>query len=400
MKILLHMGQGKTGTTSLQKSLDAASELLRERKVLYPQFGDKFFNHHLLLPLLGNPGCLFPTVLERLGGPPGAVEAARVAWDRTCEDVQRSRPELLVLSSEYLALGASEVAKIHLNGLLSKLSADITPIIYVRHPVDHFRSLLQQWLKHRDTCFPPKGSNLKLAIQSAETAFSRRPELVVFDRKKLHGGDVVEDFATRFLAPWVTAAEMPRIQVNVGLSAEALVLMAMLRAEGGGTYEAAKNVARLIPDLEALDLSDPPAQPFTLLPEVAETALRSATSYRWLAETGQLEMPGLDASRIDGAPVPDWMLTSAPHTLFLHDPERLDRLRLAIESRNPEFKSGAWHKRRSVKPLTDSKPRLRDSLLRFLQQKLASSQDRKTGTAQARAETARPSSQGDRNEET
>jgi hypothetical protein len=232
MKILLHMGQGKTGTTALQKSLNAAAGMLRARNVLYPQFGQGFDNHQLLVALIGNPDRIFPATLEKLGGAQGAIEAARVAWEMTCDDIRRSRPELLVLSSEYLA-GADSMAKARLGDLLSRLSDDITPVIYIRHPVDHYRARLQQTLKARDRCYPPRIPDLKAAILESEAAFSRRPELVVFDRKKLHGGDVVEDFATRFLAPCVTAAELPRIQANVGLSAEALVLMVRLRAESG-----------------------------------------------------------------------------------------------------------------------------------------------------------------------
>jgi hypothetical protein len=283
---------------------------------------------------------------------------------------------------------------------LSALSADITPIIYIRHPVDFYRACLQQQLKSNNRCYPPKSPNLQRSIVESEAAFSRRPQLVAFDRQKLLGGDIIEDFTTRFLAPWVKPADMPRFQSNVGLSAEALVLMARLRAEAGNNYEASRHVARLTPRLEALDRKDPPAQSLTLLPDVAAAALRSATSYRWLAETGQLEIPGLDVGKIDGAPVPEWMQTAPPETLFLHDPARLARLRRRIEAHNPEFKPAALRKNGLGMPLAEPKPRLRDLLLRFLQQKLASAQVRNTGEAPAGNMSARQPSQGDRNEGT
>jgi len=255
-------------------------------------------------------------------------------------------------------------------------------------------------MKHRNgPCLPV--SRVAEIILSTEAAFSRPAKLVTFDRSRLHGGDVVEDFATRFLAPWVQPADLPRFKSNVGLSAEALVLMVQLRAEGGATYETSRRVARLISHLEAMDRSDPPVQSLTLLPEVAEATLRSATSHRWLAETGQLEIPGLDISKIDGAPLPGWMRSAPPESLFQHDPERLDRLRISLEAlqrratpdKQPTQQSGPTIPQRT-------QPRMRDSLLRFLRRKLASLQHRKTGTAQAGAETARLSSQGDRNEET
>ncbi|MBA3909846.1 MAG: hypothetical protein C0524_08130 [Rhodobacter sp.] len=370
MKIIVHMGQGKTGTTSLQESLHAAGATLRSRKVLYPRFGHQYVAHHLLVALCGDPNRLPPWNLERQGGPDGAVEAAQLAWNMTCEDIRRNRPELLVLSSEYLALTTDGV-KARLAMLLSELSNDITPVIYVRHPIDHYRARLQQSIKHKDRHFPPVHQNLRQVVVDTEAVFGRGPELVAFDRKELHGNDIVCDFATRFLAPWVQAGDLPRLNANAGLSAEVLVLLVRLRAEAGGTYEASRQVARLIPQLEALDRSDPPTQPLTLLPEVAEAALRSATGHRWLAETGRLRIPGLEVDKIDGAPPPKWMLTAPAESLFLHDPERLDRLRTLIELRRPRAKSV----KRQNKPSRRAPLRFRDRLLRFMLRKLDSLQD-------------------------
>ncbi len=368
MKIIVHLGQGKTGTTALQESLHAAATELRANKVLYPQFGHGFVAHHLLLPLCGDPNRLPPWNLETLGGPEAAAEAAQVAWHKTREDIRRNPPELLVLSSEYL-FRTAETVKARLFSHLSELSSDITPVIYVRHPVDHCRARLQQLLKHSNRHFRPVHEDLRQLIHGTDAVFGRSTELVAFARNELYGNDIVFDFATRFLAPWVQAANLKSLNANVGLSAEALVLLAHLRAEAGGSYEASRHVERLIPQLEALDRSDPPTHPFTLLPEVAEAALRSATSHRWLVETGKLHIPGLDVEKIDGAAPPDWMRSAPPESLFLHDPERLDRLRRSIERQQ-------YTARSMTGPSAASKrgSGLGDRLLRFLHRKLDSLQ--------------------------
>jgi hypothetical protein len=124
--------------------------------------------------------------------------------------------------------------------------------------------------------------------------------------------------------------------------------------------------------LRQLDAADPPDLPFTLLPEVAEAALRSASSYRWLAETGQLVIPGLDIDRIDGTQPPDWMMSAPPTALFRHDPARLDRLTRAVDR---HLDSHGW----PAGPWDERKDGPGNSLLRFLLGKLASLQDRKTG---------------------
>ncbi len=379
MKILVHMGMGKTGTTSLQESLHAASGALRNRGVLYPDFGHQSVTHHLLVALCGCSNRLPPALLQSMGGPEAITEKAKVAWDMLCRDVQRRRPEILVLSSEHLFMMTDGAAKASLVNRLSSLSSDIVPILYIRHPVHGFRATVQQRIKTSNQPIQPHGARLQTAILDTEAAFPTKLQMVAFDRSALHGGDIVADFATRFLSPLVKVTDLPTHSSNVGLSAEALMLMARLRDEGGNSDEVAHKLRRLTTHLEKLDRDDPPAQPLTLLPEVADAALRAAVSHRWLAETGRLQIPGLDISKIDGAPLPDWMQTAPPASLFLHDPKRLDRLR-----DHP-----------SINPI----PRIRDLLLRFLQRKLAFAQDRNTGAAPSGANSARRSSKGDRNED-
>jgi hypothetical protein len=329
VKILLHIGQGKTGTTSLQRSLHLARSALREAGVLYPHFGGKAFAHHLLLPLCEDPNRLPAAMVDAYGGPEAAAEKAWAAWNETCDQVLANPPDVLVLSSEFLIHQTDATAKARLAETLSELSSDITPVIYIRHPVDHYRARLQEWLKTESRPLPPTRLPLREAITDCEAAFGRPPVLVAFDRAHLVGQDITTDFLSRFLSDHIATPSIPLQQANIGLSAEALVLAARLRAQAG-TPRAARNVIRLLPTLAALDQSDPPDQAFSLLPDVADAALRAATCHRWLVETGRLAIPGLDITAIGGAKVPDWMFTAAPETLFPHDPLRLDRLMQAL----------------------------------------------------------------------
>ena len=139
-------------------------------------------------------------------------------------------------------------------------------------------------------------------------------------------------------------------------------------------------MARLKKHLIDFDRADPPLHPLALLPEVAEAALRSATCYRWLAETGRLVIPGLDIDRIDGAAVPDWMMTASPETMFPHDANRLARLRQTIDRLGPSPVRGVTQSADSPKA-----PRLQDRLLQFLNRKLAT-----TGRPSRPASTEQP----------
>jgi hypothetical protein len=409
MKILLHMGQGKTGTSALQRSLHTASDRLRSKGVLYPRFSQKAVAHHMLLPLCGCALSLPRWSLEDMGGPEISRQTAEAAWNETCNDVRQNRPDLLVLSSEFLNYRTQGNLKPTLAGLLSELSGDVTPILYVRNPVDDYRARLQQWLKQKSNPLPPTRMPLREAIALDEAVFPSPVQLIAFDRSLLHGGDIIQDFSTRFLAPWVGATELPAIQANVGLSAEALVLMARLRAEGGNTDETARRVNRLIPFLEKFDRAHPPAGPLTLFPEVAEAALRASTCHRWLAETGRLHIAGLDVEKIDGAAVPDWLMTAPPETMFPHDPDRLDHLRQSLEQAGSRTTSGKSPHLRTTRPAPHiqetphlrtrkSTPRIQDWVLRFLRRHLASFEDRSTGAAPTRTRSDGRSPKGDRND--
>ncbi len=380
MKILLHMGQGKTGTTALQQSLHAAADTLRERGVCYPRFGGTAIAHHLLMPLCGAGPKMPLWSLNDLGGTEEAVRNAHDAWAATCDDIRSNPPDLLILSSELLLGGTDPQEKARLFEILSQLSTDIQPVIYIRHPVDFYRSSLQEMLKAVTRLKPPVCLHLREMVEGVEATFPQPPVFVAYDKSTLFEGNTVPDFANRFLAPLIGPITLPPSQANQGLSAEALVLMVQLRAEGGNTVEAGRRVARLKKRLIDFDQTDPLLHPLALLPEVAEAALRSATCHRWLAETGRLVIPGLDIDRIDGAAVPDWMMTASPETMFPHDANRLARLRKTIGRLGPGPVRGVTQSADSPKA-----PRLQDRLLQFLNRKLAT-----TGRPSAPASTDEP----------
>ena len=331
------MGLVKTGTTALQRALHDARQGLRRRGVLYPDFGRAEFAHHLLLPLVEDPTRLPAGQLRDYGGAEAAVERAWEVWNATCTAIEDDPPDTLILSSEFLIHHTGGAAKASLAALLAELDAEILPILYIRHPVDHFRARLQEWLKVENRPLPSPPQTLREVIADTETAFARPAALIAFDREGWRDGDITADFTSRFLAGLVPPGTVPARQENPGLSAEALVLLARLRALNGVSPEAVRRAARLIRPLAELDRIDPPSRPFALLPEVAEAVLRAATDHRWLIETGRLSPPGLDSDRIDGTPLPDWLRDAPPEALFPHDPARLCRLQDRLRQTHPDL---------------------------------------------------------------
>lgn len=87
MKVVLHIGPHKTGTTSIQRFLHANARALKKRGIVYPAAWDGGYNHHVLAHGLRMPSLYADTV-------------CRIA--KELEAASRNRMATLVLSSEML----------------------------------------------------------------------------------------------------------------------------------------------------------------------------------------------------------------------------------------------------------------------------------------------------------
>jgi hypothetical protein len=171
VRIVLHLGQGKTGTKALQHALAAARGHLAEHGVLYPEMGEGAVAHHLLLPLCG--GSVPAHVSARWGFGDDAVRAAARAYSALGREVARSRPGLLVLSSETLLFGAGAAEKARLAALLRPMSDEIRPVVYVREPAGLYLARLLE--KMRVAAAPRRRCRPRRSASGARWRTSRRP---------------------------------------------------------------------------------------------------------------------------------------------------------------------------------------------------------------------------------
>gem|GEM_PF-583129 len=129
-RVLLHLGQHKTGTTSIQGALSDLRDHFSESGVLYPSTGCPEWaplGHHLLpWSVLTRPETA-PTLLGRRAEfPPG--EADRL-WDRLHDEIAASNADLVIISSEeFDVLNAAEIAALRVR--LERY--DVTPVLFTR----------------------------------------------------------------------------------------------------------------------------------------------------------------------------------------------------------------------------------------------------------------------------
>ena len=200
-RLILHIGQPKTGTTTLQSALHNASAALEACGVHYMSRpvinGNRFAAH--LSAMKFQPRM----ALQRTGGDAQKVASeSRRDWLAAVERQKTSSCKTVVLSSETLydfgPLGAVDDLLSHLD----PLAHEIVVVAYIRAPADLYLSLLQENLKFGFT-LGPSGPNdtYRLSLKPYDDHPRVTLHVHKFGRADLIGQDIVTDFATRYLPP-------------------------------------------------------------------------------------------------------------------------------------------------------------------------------------------------------
>lgn len=234
--LILHIGQSKTGTSSIQRSLGASRAALRAEGVLYP-LSPGAANHALLpasLVPVSRLGDFHPNVWEGLDP---AVRLDRFRREFAAEldaigpDIRR-----VVISAEQcsgLLYDAPSITR--LRDLLAPRFASIQVVIYLRRQDEHFASGYTQALRVgviRPPALPEGGPERHPAYDYAalldrwarvfgEAAIRPR----VFERQALLNGDAVDDFLALCGLRLSVPPDHPARQSNLSVTPGGLALM-------------------------------------------------------------------------------------------------------------------------------------------------------------------------------
>lgn len=193
---ILHVGMGKTGSTSIQYSLDAADLPLHH----YVRTGGS--NHSDVFIALFGPDNHRRNLFQiREGRSDAALREQQTEWRRALKaELRDTRKPAVIFSAEALAMPNADAGAVAaLRDILAPHFDRFQVIGYVRPPISYLQSSFQQRVKcgewSRLTLTP-------LAYRSRFEKFDRlfgreNVTLVKFDRATLAGGDVVLDFTRR-----------------------------------------------------------------------------------------------------------------------------------------------------------------------------------------------------------
>ncbi len=204
MKVLIHAGLPKTGSSTIQATFENNREKLRRGGILYPKFnGDGEIAGHWQLAALWYDNIdadVQKGLLNRLQKCGGRDLIPHVT-ETLAADFERAKAEGLdvVLSYEHLGDPAPIAGLRNLKAFIDTYASDISVFAYIRHPFELFPSSVQQHLKSLDGSLIRLFAERMLSIDSTIAVFGReRVTLRLYAPRLFRGGGLVED-----LCAWI-----------------------------------------------------------------------------------------------------------------------------------------------------------------------------------------------------
>ena len=298
MRLVVHVGMPKTGSTALQAALAAARGKLRKRRILYPRGA---LNQNFLVAGLSPPDRLGRLLTQKYEGDEERVNADfQALMASLISEIAETKPDVTVLSGEFLFGPIASQGPEALRALIAPLNGSFEIVCYVRRPSDYYVARAQQRLK-ASWQLPPAGAvryrpTLESALAAAETVHA-----LPFDRERFPGGDVVADFVAGVLPEAegvLHSVDHPKVKPS--MSAEAMAIVQDFRRERypdandrftRDTGHLARHLAEREGDLGGQRRPRP-------LPALARLVDQSSTDLLWLRDRFGIVFAGVDYASI------------------------------------------------------------------------------------------------------
>lgn len=228
MKIILHIGPQKTGSTSIQETCHKIRPQLRKHGVMYPRIDGKRL--HMILTVPFQAATLPRPFHNRYGSDRDAVtEWAMSLWEDLAQQVADTAPAVLILSSEHFAwIENFDLLHQTLERLFPGSPVEI--ISYIRHPAAAYLSFLQQHFKADSTLIFPGGAEFLSYDHLKDWQRIGTLTLRPFARSELRNNDVVQDFLHTALGDRFPVDGLEVMRENASFSAEGMQILQHYRA--------------------------------------------------------------------------------------------------------------------------------------------------------------------------
>ena len=234
MKLILHVGTHKTGTSSIQAFLEANREGLRAAGYHYPRCCSVFGGNHSPLcdAMVPDPDD------DRWRGMPG--------WEAFAAECREAGAPTVIVSGEIFGARLLDRGRARaVRELFGTLFEEVTVVVYLRRQDDYARSLYIEALKHgfhrrsilgrdfAETALNIAGARadyLRL-IRVLDEVFGReRLRVRVFERGQLHPAGLIADFLETCGIPAAGLDRPIPADVNVSPGRKVIAAMGLARA--------------------------------------------------------------------------------------------------------------------------------------------------------------------------
>jgi hypothetical protein len=327
MKVILHIGMPKSGSTALQRTFYQSRQRLSHCGVLYPEPPKRHYNHAILtvglLPVEQWPRNLWKSCSKE----DDLKQQEEAFWQGMERQVDEVEPEVVVLSAENLFRTPTPKAlRAFRDRLMGIGASDIEVVVYVRRPSEYFVSDLQQRHKASYKTLQPTSPRYRRVLERYLGAFGHDSVHVqAFESGALQGADVVTDFTCRYLMrDDLDTSVLTRIsRQNESISAESTDILRRYREcfHAAADNRITEDTVELFNALKEAD-QRVGAKRAALQPEIAELVDYSSPDPNWLAEEFGVYFSSYDydrASRIND------YAASAGSEYALHDLVVIDR---------------------------------------------------------------------------
>ncbi|MCC4232458.1 hypothetical protein LL253_07115 [Sphingobium soli] len=225
MKVILHIGDAKCGSSAIQASLSVAANDLLDQGILY----------HAPNPTNGH-SCYTTLFAGKTRG--DNEQQKRLALQNMSEIreiVARRQPEYVIFSGETLFNVAPDAMIAQLTEAVGQRLSELHVLAYLRHPVPLYLSNIQQTLKASSRFLPP--SSYRRDTPATFVRWRAEPRCTtvtarLFDRSNLVDGSVVPDFEHYLqMVPKIPVPKLSDVQENSSLSTEQTILVQRFRRD-------------------------------------------------------------------------------------------------------------------------------------------------------------------------
>lgn len=336
-RLILHIGDAKTGTTTLQKCLFDSHETLLKHGFLYPKPHTGIMHHGIIPYLLGVEET--PKWIRNQSQYDAfkILEVSRKAWESILTQISNNPKCTVILSAEHLFGFAKSAHFQDALGKIRNLADEIVIVAYVRSPSGRYLSSKQENLKCGKINSPPDGYPIyRTALEPLLKQHNLRVEIQKFDRNFLIGNDIITDFASRYLTPQaMKLLERPNSDLNTSLSPEAMAILETIC--NNNTPKRFAHIGavnhRLKQYIDAVDRAIPGKKSPYYKPGIASIVHDQATDLKWLEDNFAIKF---DRPEIDvGTTRIDPKALVSVHDLCVVDEARMALLWTALADGTP-----------------------------------------------------------------